>query len=46
MNRPDQRCQECDPAPFTFLNIPAAQEFVGQQQQRERRAGVARMLVK
>ena len=42
MNRPDQRSEEYDPTPFSFLDIPTAQEFVGEEQQRERGAGVAK----
>ena len=42
MNRPNQRGDECDPAPFPFLDIPAAQKFVPQKKQRERRAEMAK----
>src|SRR5437588_5247504 len=42
MNRPNQRGDECDPAPFPFLDIPTAQKFVRQKEQRERRAEMAK----
>jgi len=42
MDRPDQRRNEREPAPFCFLEVPTAQEFVREKKEREGRAEVAK----
>ena len=40
MDRPDKSGEECQPTSFAFLDIPAAQELIGQKKERERGAGM------
>jgi len=42
MDRPEKRSQEREPAPFGFLDVPTAQEFIREKKERERGAGVAK----
>src|SRR5438067_2529668 len=42
MNRPDKRGEECQPTSFALLDVPAAQELIGQKKERERGAGMTK----